>query len=152
MAMATQLTSKPQNSTLSKLQNIVASKSLTKVADLPALPIGTFAAPVAATVNVDAQQAAFDAELKTLKTSLLQAQRSATLARSRSLSTVQAQSLTQEAQSSYDVAVASLKNLVSLSNRLGGEARRKARMIEGAAEWRQVRHSIARNLEVALAA
>ena len=150
--MATQLISKPKNSSLAKFQNILASKPKTPVAELPALPIGTFATSTAAHVDAQALQTAFDAELSTVKANLLQAQRSATLARSQSLTVAQAQSLTQEAQASYDVAVAALKKLVSISNRLGGEARRKARMIEGAGEWRQVRHGIARNLEVALAA
>lgn len=150
--MATQFHSKPQNSTLSKFQNIVASKPFSPVAELPALPIATFANTNNVNVDTQAQQAAFDAELSSLKGSLLKAQRSATLARSQSLTVAQAQSMTQDAQAHYDVAVASLKKLVSISNRLGGEARRKARMIEGAAEWRQVRHSITRSLEVALAA
>ena len=149
--MATQFHSSPKNSSLSKFQNIVA-KPKTSVAELPALPIGTFATSNVASVDAQALQVAFDAELNTVKAKLLQAQRSATLARSQSLSVAQAQSMTQDAQANYDVAVASLKKLVSFSNRLGADARRKARMIEGAAEWRQVRHSIARNLEVALAA
>ena len=150
--MATQFHSSPKNSSLSKFQNIVTSKSQTPVAELPALPIGTFATSNVASIDAQALQAAFEAELNTVKANLLQAQRSATLARSQSLSVAQAQSMTQDAQANYDVAVAALKKLVSLSNRLGADARRKARMIEGAAEWRQVRHSIARNLQVALAA
>ncbi len=150
--MATQFHSSPKNSSLSKFQNIVASKSQTPVAELPALPIGTFATSNVANIDAQALQAAFDAELNTVKAKLLQAQRSATLARSQSLSAAQAQSMTQDAQANYDVAVAALKKLVSFSNRLGADARRKARLIEGAAEWRQVRHSIARNLQVALAA
>lgn len=150
--MATQLISKPKNSSLSKFQNIVASKSQAPVAELPALPIGTFTNSNVSTLDAQALQAAFDAELNTVKAKLLQAQRSATLARSQSLSAAQAQSMTQDAQANYDVAVAALKKLVSISNRLGADARRKARMIEGAAEWRQVRHNIARNLQVALAA
>lgn len=150
--MATQLISKPQNSSLSKFKNIVASKSQTPVAEIPALPIATFANTNVANLDAQALQAAFDAELNTVKASLLKAQRSATLARSQSLSAAQAQAMNQDAQNSYDAALASLKKLVSISNRLGGETRRKARMIEGAAEWRQVRHSIARNLQVALAA
>ncbi|HKY63956.1 MAG TPA: hypothetical protein VJR29_11095 [bacterium] len=151
--MATQLISKPKNSSLSKFQNIIASKSFTPVAELPALPIATFATTAnVPSLDTQALQAAFETELNTVKASLLKAQRSATLARSQSLSSTQAQSMNQEAQNSYDAALASLKKLVSISNRLGGESRRKARMIEGAAEWRQVRHSIARNLQVALAA
>ncbi|HEX5034941.1 MAG TPA: hypothetical protein VFW62_10695 [bacterium] len=150
--MATQLISKPKNSSLSKFQNIIASKSFTPVAELPALPIATFATANVPSLDAQALQAAFETELNTVKANLLKAQRSATLARSQSLSVAQAQSMNQEAQNSYDLALASLKKLVSISNRLGGESRRKARMIEGAAEWRQVRHSIARNLQVALAA
>jgi hypothetical protein len=60
----------------------------------------------------------------------------------------QRQALCQEAQAQFQAASASLTKLSGLARRLGVEARRKVRGIEGATEWRSIRHTICRSAEL----
>ena len=148
--MGTQLSSNPKNSfpTAAKLWNRGQVQAINPEV-LPTLPIATLQAVATAPVVADAAlQADFDAELNQLKGQLLQARRSAILARSQSMALNQRQALCQEAQAQFQAASASLSKLSGLARRLGVEARRKARSIEAATEWRSIRHAIQRSAEL----
>lgn len=155
--MGTQLSSNPKNSSLnSKFSNIQtvaklwnrASAPTVNPETLPTLPIGTLEGVSATSVASAGQQAAFDAELALLKDSLLQARRSAILARSQTIALAQRQDLCRKAQTQYEEALASLSKLGSLARRLDMTARRKFRALEGAMEWRSIRHTIQRSAEL----
>ena len=155
--MATQIHSSPKNSSLSKFSNIQSVSKLwnrpaTQTVNpdtLPTLPLATIeGVSSVSAVETAGQQAAFDAELAVLKDSLLQARRSAILARSQSIELSQRQALCRKAQGQYEDAVASLRKLGSLARRLEIEARRKFRALEGAMEWRSIRHTIQRSAEM----
>lgn len=155
--MGTQLSSNPKNPSLSqKFTNIQSVAKLwnrgsveaVNPETLPTLPIATLEGVSAASVETAGHQAAFDAELALLKDSLLQARRSAILARSQSVELAQRQELCRKAQAQYEGAQTSLRKLGGLARRLDMAARRKFRALEGALEWRAIRHTIQRSAEM----
>ena len=157
--MSTQLSSNPKNSsqnsskfssnpTVAKLWNRGSVQAINPDT-LPILPLATVEMVSASPAPVySEQQASFDAELAFLKDSLLQSRRSAILARSQSMDLTQRQALCHQAQGQFQEAQDALQNLGTLARRLGVEARRKFRAIEGAQEWRSIRHTIFRSGEM----
>lgn len=153
--MGTQLSSNPKNPS-SKFSNIQTVAKLWNRGNveavnpetLPILPIATLEGANAPLSEIAGQQAAFDSELALLKDSLLQSRRSAILARSQSFELAQRQELCRKAQGQYEEALASLRKLGSLARRLDIAARRKFRALEGAMEWRSIRHTIQRSAEM----
>lgn len=157
--MGTQLSSNPKNSNpnqakfsriqpVAKLWNQGTVKAVNPET-LPTLPLATLETVSAATTIGNAgQQAAFDAELALLKDLLLQARRSAILARSQTMELSQRQNLCRQAQGQFETALESLRKLGALARRLDMETRRKFRAIEGAQEWRVIRHTIRRSAEM----
>ncbi len=152
--MGTQLSSNPKNSSskfspsqsVAKLWNR-ASVEAVNPETLPTLPLATIL-PTATSAATAGQQAAFEAELALLKDKLLQSRRSAILARSQSIELAQRQELCRQAQGQFEEAQESLRKLGSMALRQGVEARRKFRAIEGAQEWRSIRHTIRRSAEM----
>jgi len=152
--MGTQLSSNPKTSSskFSPSQSVAkiwnrSSVEAVNPDTLPTLPLATIL-PAGTSVEKSGQQVAFDQELALLKDKLLQSRRSAILARSQSIDLKQRQELFHQAQGQFEEALELLRKLGSLALRQGVEARRKFRAIEGAQEWRSIRHTICRSAEM----
>lgn len=137
---------------LGKFQNIRSQSkgkpSAAPVEELASLPLETLTpkAP-AADVSADRQRELFDATLQNLKACLMQAKRGAVLARSQSTEIAKRKALCQDALNQYQKALESRNCLRSLTARMDLEDRRRVRAIEGAPEWRTIRHAIQKSAE-----
>jgi len=115
----------------------------TNLREVPSLPLESLEAlSVATLVQEDKQRSALNEKIKAIKNALMQAERQAILARSNSIPLGKRQGLCQEAWQKYESAVTMRNSARSLSTALGLEDRRRVRAIEGAPEWRSIRHAI----------
>ena len=114
--------------------------------ELAALPLETFLNPEGALPAKQAKLSSlFKEKVEAIQDALRKAKRGLVLSRSRSLSSVQARSLGEEASKNYETAKNYLTELKTLVRRMGPDDRRRVRALEGAAEWRRIRHAILQN-------
>ena len=91
---------------------------------------------------------AWEEEIEAVKELLLKARRQAILSRSQTLNLTQRRWLCREAMSLFEKAQNNFGNLKGRALRAGLTERRRIRSIEGATEWRSIRHAIKRSAEL----
>jgi len=111
--------------------------------EIPSLPIECLKTqPSQVTPDAERQNRLFS-ELQTqIKEHLYSARKSATLARTQAMAHEKRQSLCRNALELFERALELKTQLRSLALRMGLAERRKARSLEGAPEWREIRRAI----------
>jgi len=121
----------------------------TSTQELPVLPVESLEAlssPCA--VQEEKQRQALEETIGNLKTFLKQAHHSAILSRSQSMELPRRQELCQKAWEAYEAALELRETARRLSAVLSLEDRRRVRSLEGAPEWRSVKHAIRQAAEL----
>lgn len=133
-----------QQNKLCRLWKIEESQA--DFSDAGALPLETFLnqeGPLPA--NPDKLKDLLKEKVQGIQAALRQAKRNLVLSRSHSLGLKQAVSLLANAEQNYETAQKFLVEVKTLVRRMGPEDRRRVRALEGAAEWRRLRHAIQQN-------
>ncbi len=126
-----------------------SSENLVDPEDLPSLPIECLQpSDCLPAPDRKKQEDIFEETVALLKESLLGAKKTAILARSQSMEAGKRQTLCHQALKNYQRAIQLRNKLRSLTARMSLDDRRRVRALEGAPEWRQIRHAIQRSADL----